>query len=138
MMSALVLLIGLIMSGCQTAIPVFEDSNISYETAMSHVDSLDKGGRWLSLGIKEINKLEGLGQDERNLINHHLFRLIKDEDLRFDEERLGEFVTEMKTKDMAKEAVSAVEQAHIRVSSPVNLHDGYWVGTIKPEGSFFV
>lgn len=133
--TALALLLGLTLTGCQTLGPVSPEKNISYETAMTHVDSCDKGGRWLSLGIKEINEIDGLSEDDKILINHHLFSLIKDEDLRFDEDLHKQFIGELKSAGVAEEAVAAVERAHIRVSSPVVLHDGYWVTEVKTEGS---
>ena len=134
MATAFVLLAALVVTGCQTGETVSINENISYETAMSHVGSRDTGGRWLSLGIREINELEGLSESDKIRINHHLFSLIEDEELRFDENLHDQFLGEMKSEGMDEVAVAALERAHVRVSSPVILHDGYWVGKIKPEG----
>lgn len=126
-----------LLSGCKTNEVVPVDGSITYEAAISHVNSLDKGGRWLSLAIKEINELEGLPEDERIFINNHLFGLIEDEDLRFNEKYHEDFVAEMASKEITEDAISIVKRAHIRISSPVNLHDGYWVGKLKLEGTPF-
>ncbi len=133
----LVAMVALLLSGCKSNEVVPVDENITYETAIKHVDSLDKGGRWLSQGIKEINQIKGLSQENRTFVNHHLFGLIKDKALRFDIESHKEFETEMKSKGITNDAIKVVENSIIRVSSPLNLHDGYWVGKIKPEGSLF-
>jgi len=135
--AAFVLFAGMAITGCQTGETVSMNENITYEVAMSHVGSRDTGGRWLSRGIREVNEIKGLSENDKILINHHLFSLIDEEELRFDENLHEQFIGEMKSAGMDEEAVSAVENAHIRVSSPVNLHDGYWVGKIKPEGSPF-
>ena len=134
-LATMVLLMGLAMSGCKTIEPVSSDQNISYETSMSHVDSLDKGGRWLSLGIKEINEIDGLSDGDRITINHHLFSLIKDEDLRFDDNIHKQFTVALRIAGVTDSVVKTVERAHIRVSSPLNLHDGYWVTKIKVPGT---
>ncbi len=49
----------LIIVGCASASNISTDKNVIYEESIGHVGSMDKGGRWLSLGIKEINEIKG-------------------------------------------------------------------------------
>ena len=43
---------------CASNETIDNNQNISCETALRQVDTLDKGGRWLSLGIKELYELD--------------------------------------------------------------------------------
>lgn len=133
----IVLIAGLTMTACQAGESFQVTENITYDMAMSHVGSRDTGGRWLSLGIREINEIKGLSETDKKLVKHYLFSLIKEKELRFDDKLHEQFISEMQSAGMDEEAVAAVERAHLRVNSPVVLHDGYWVGKLKPEGSPF-
>ncbi len=127
----------LFIVGCSSVEPISRDQNVTYEEAIERVDSMDKGGRWLSLGIKEVNEIQDLREDDKILINHHLLDMILDEELRLNGDFHSQFIEELKSQNISSDAIIALERAHIRVSSPINLHDGYWVGKIKPEGSLF-
>lgn len=103
----------------------------------THEDTIDKGERWLSLGINEIDESNTLSSEDKLLIKNHLNYLIKNRDARFDIGLQQDFISKLKSKDFTNEVIEIVENSHIRVSSPLNLHDGYWVGKLRPPGSLY-
>ena len=99
--------------------------------------SLDKGSRWISLGMDEIKRIEQLNEDQALKINGHLNELNDQEELRTNEDFQNTFIEEIRSENYPESAILAVEKTHIRVSSPLNSHDGYWVSKVKAEGTPF-
>jgi len=93
-------------------------------------DTLDRGARWLIAAIEELDALEGISDDESESARNHLQMLIDNPESRLDEAAHAEFVNTMQSQ----EAVGIVERAFVRVSSPLNLHEGYWVAEAEIEG----
>ena len=87
--------------------------------------SLDKGSRWISLGMDEIKSIEQLNEDQALKINSHLKELNDQEELRTNEDFQNTFIEEIRAENYPESAILSVEKTHIRVSSPLNYHDGY-------------
>ncbi|GEM_PF-3588513 len=104
---------------------------------INNVETVDKGSMWLGTAITEITNNEELSNQQREKIVHHLDELIDNKELRTDLEFQEDFIQEITKLDYPETAVLSIEKAHIRVSSPLNYHDGYWVTKIKPPGSPF-
>ena len=49
---------------------------ITYETTLAQLDPLDKGGRWLALGIKEIQELSFLPDVAKDGLSNFLHTLV--------------------------------------------------------------
>jgi hypothetical protein len=59
------------------------------------VSSLDKGARWLSTGVEEIDALDGISESDRATVRAHLVTLIENQDLRHDEAYHADLVSEL-------------------------------------------
>ena len=103
---------------------------------LKNIDSLDKGGRWLSIGIKEINQMNDLTDETKNMIGNHLIDLIINKEDRFNISLQNTFIKKLKQMEVENKAIKSVERTHLRVNSPLNLHDGYWVTKIKIPKTF--
>jgi hypothetical protein len=66
-------------------------------------------------------------------VRNYLQTLIDNPESRLDKAGNAEFVGTLQSQ----EAVEIVERAFVRSSSPLNYHDGYWVGKMKIEGAPF-
>lgn len=98
---------------------------------------VDKGGLWLEMAIRETQENQDLNKQQKEKITDHLNTLLKDKDLRLDTQGQEDFLREVKNLNYPDTAILSLEKAHVRVSSPLNYHDGYWVAKIKPPGSPF-
>ncbi|MBN2619425.1 MAG: hypothetical protein JXR64_14040 [Spirochaetales bacterium] len=123
------LLFGIILVIVQS-IPIFSEI-ITYESALKDVNNLDKGGRWLCLGIKEINEIDGLDKNTKEVINKHLLSLIENEDLRFDYKLHKAFISDRKKENVIPGVIDILNKTYLRISSPINRHDGYWVTKMR-------
>ena len=99
--------------------------------------SLDKGSRWISLGMDEIKSNEQLNEEQALKINSHLKELNDQEELRTNEDFHNTFIEEIRTENYPESAILSVEKTHIRVSSHLNYHDGYWVTKVKLPNTIF-
>ncbi len=104
---------------------------------INNVETIDKSNIWLETAITEITENEELSNQQSDKIIHHLDELIDNKELRMDLKFQEDFIQEITKLDYPETAVLSIEKAHIRVSSPLNYHDGYWVTKIKPPGSPF-
>ena len=104
---------------------------------INNVETIDKSSMWLETAITEITENEELSDQQSDKIIHHLNELIDNKELRMDLKFQEDFIQEITKLDYPETAVLSIEKAHIRVSSPLNYHDGYWVAKIKPPGSPF-
>jgi hypothetical protein len=92
--------------------------------------TVDVGTRWLDTAIEELNAAEEISADERESVRNYLQTLIDNPENRLDEAGNAEFVGTLKSQ----EAVEIVECAFVRVSSPINYQEGYWVAEVEVEG----
>jgi YD repeat-containing protein len=104
-------------------------SPIGTDDSTVAIDTLDRGARWLMTGIEELEALEEISDDERERVRDYLAMLIDNPDSRFDEAGHAAFVSTLETQ----EAIEIVERAFVRVSSPLNYHEGYWVAEADIE-----
>jgi hypothetical protein len=97
----------------------------------------DKGARWISLSMEEIENNDHLTSSQKDKISTHLNELTDNEELRTDLNYLNKFIEELKNEDYPDSAILSLTKCHVRVSSPLNSHDGYWVSKVKAEGTPF-
>ena len=104
---------------------------ISYETTLNQLDALDKGGRWLANGIKEANALGSLEEEQEAIITNYLNDLALNPETRCNDTANESFVNDLSAESYPQEAIEIVENAIIRVCSPLNYHEAYWVTEIN-------
>jgi hypothetical protein len=104
----------------ELSIPIIEA-----EETQGQLDPLDKGGRWLVLGIEKTINLTDLSDDEKAVLTNHFNDLALDLDLRCDVASNEEFLISIQS--YPQEAIDLVEATHTRLCSDLNLHEGYWV-----------
>lgn len=100
-------------------------------------DIVDKGSLWLEIAIDEVNKNTELDQQEKEKLIKHFNNLNDNSELRKDIKMQTSFLEEISGLNFPETSIKTLEKAHIRVSSPLNYHDGYWVAKVKPPGSPF-
>ncbi len=104
---------------------------------MNNLEIVDKASMWLETAKLEIAENEELSKQQSKKIINYLDELIDNKKLRTDLEFQESFIQEIEVLNYSKAAVLSLEKVNIRVSSPLNYHEGYWVAKIKPPGSPF-
>lgn len=104
---------------------------ISYETTLSQLDPLDKGGRWLANGIKETNELNALEEEQEAAITNYLNDLALNPEIRCNESENGSFTSSLSAENYPQEAIDIVEDAIVRACSELNYHEGYWTAEVE-------
>jgi hypothetical protein len=92
--------------------------------------TVDVSARWLATAIEELDALEEISDDERESVRNYLLALIDNPESRLDEADKAEFMGTLQSQ----KAVEIIERAFVRVSSPLNYHEGYWVAETQVEG----
>jgi hypothetical protein len=106
---------------------------VSYQTTLNQLDELDKGGRWLANGIKETNELGSLEEEQEAVITNYLNDLALNPATRCDDVANESFVNDLTAESYPQQAIEIVENAIIRVCSPLNYHEAYWVTEINDQ-----
>ena len=116
-----------LLSGCATQPATIELNGIE-------VSSLDRGARWLAVGIDEIQAREDVSTEERQVIVEYLSGVMADVTRRGDRDAHDAFLAELESSGVAADAIIVAEAALVRASSRVNHHDGVWVAEVEhPE-----
>lgn len=92
---------------------------------------LDRGARWLALGIDEIRARDDVSPEQRQVIVEYLTDVMADATLRGDRARHEEFLAELESDGYPTPAIVVAEAALVRASSRLNHHEGVWVAEVE-------
>lgn len=104
---------------------------IDYESTLAELDPLDKGGRWLALGIKEIQELEVLPAQAKEQLSDYLHTLALNPEHRCDTEAHEQLLANLAANNIPEEVTIILQNAITRVCDPLIYHEGYWVAEIN-------
>lgn len=110
-------------------------SDITYESTLEQLDLLDKGGRWLAQGIKEIQEIDFLPDAAKDGLSQFLYTLAMNPVQRCNEIAHNQVFTTLANNNIPEEVVNIIQNAITRVCSPLTYHEGYWVSTFNNGGT---
>ena len=112
------------ISGCASAPETVEING-------TEVSALDRGARWLALGIDETRANDELSPEEQRIIVEYLTNVMADATLRGDRDRHDAFLADLESGGYPNEAIVVAEAALVRASSRLNHHEGVWVAEVE-------